>query len=131
MLRFRHLFSPHHIAALVDWLEEKGHVCLELYHPHSGSSPSYFTIHSLEELKQILDDIRWPEAQITIWKNHEKQEFESDEFGSTAGQWGDLRWIYSHNDEVMYFSVQKNRNWCESYQANPNKYRKRVDEWSS
>jgi hypothetical protein len=127
MLKYADLFTPHHIAVLVDWLEEKDGFCVEIYFPHGGGSPSYFSVSSLAELKRLISDIRFPEVQITIWKDRKKEEFESDSYMPMDGE---LKWIYFHGDEVMYFSVQKNRNWSESYEKNPEKYRKEVEEWS-
>jgi len=127
MLKYTDLFTPHHIAVLADWLEEKGELCVEIYIPHGGGSASYFRVSSLAELKLLVADLRSLEVQITIWKNRTKEEFESEECKPIQDE---LRWIYSHSDEVMYFSVQKNRNWSESYTENPGKYQKEIDEWS-
>lgn len=77
MLNFKDLFTPHHIAVLVDWLDEKGELCVEIYIPHGGGSASYFTITSLADLKRLVGDLRSLEIQITIWKNRKKEEFES------------------------------------------------------
>ena len=84
-------------------------------------------VNSLAELKRLVSDIRSPEVQITVWRNRRKEEFESDEYKPVED---DFRWIYSHTNEVIYFSVQKNRNWSESYEKNPEKYRKELEEWS-
>lgn len=127
MLKFKDLFTPHHIAVLFDWLDEKGELCVEIYIPHGGGSASYLTITSLADLKRLVGDLRSLEIQITIWKNRKKEEFESEEYKPVDD---DLRWIYFHADEVMYFSVQKNRNWSESYSKHPEKYQKEVEAWS-
>jgi hypothetical protein len=130
-VRYKELFTPHHIAVLVDWLEEKPDLCVEIYHPHGGGGPSYYTIHSLGELKGLIEPINWPEIQVTIWKNRSRADFESDESGKLETFASDLKWIYFHADEVMYFSVQKNRNWSESYTNHPDKYAKYVEDWNS
>jgi hypothetical protein len=91
-------------------------------------SGSYYTVRSLADLKRILGGILYCEIQITIWKNHTQSEFESDEAEAFLSE---LKWIYTHTDEVMYCSVLKNRNWSESYQNNPDKYAKDVKEWGS
>lgn len=127
MIKYTDLFTPHHIAVLVDWLEEKGEFCVEIYIPHGGGSASHFMVSSLAELKRLVSDIRSQEVQMTVWRSRKKVEFESDEDKPIEDE---LRWIYSHTDEVMYFSVQKNRNWSESYEKNTEKYRKEVEEWS-
>lgn len=126
-MNFVDLFTPHHIAVLVDWLQEKREVCVEIYIPHGGASGSYYTVRSLEDLKRIVSGIRSHEIQITIWKNHTQSEFESDEAEAYLSE---LRWIYSHADEVMYLSVMKNRNWSESYHNDPDKYAQQVKEWA-
>jgi hypothetical protein len=127
MFNYTELFTPHHIAVLVDWLGEKGELCVEIYAPHSGGGPSYHTVHSLAELKGLVS-LKWPEIIITIWKNHNQAEFQSDAGLPVADN---LKWIYFHPDEVMYFAVQKNRNWSESYDKQPEKYRKEVEDWFS
>jgi hypothetical protein len=127
-MNFLDLFTPHHIATLVDWLQEKRELCVEIYIPHGGGSGSYYTVRSLADLKRMLEGIPSREIQITIWKNHTQSEFESDEAEAFLSE---LKWIYTHADEVMYCSVLKNRNWSESYQNNPDKYAKEVKEWSS
>ena len=128
-MRYKELFTAYHIAVLVDWFEERRDLCVEIYFPHSGGGPSYYTIHSLIELKDLIQPINWLEIQITIWKNHKQADFEADDSGKLALV-SDLKWIYSHADEVMYFSVQKNRNWSESYAGHPDKYAKYVEAWN-
>ena len=123
-VKYKDLFTPHHIALLVDWLEEKPDLCVEIYFPHSAGGPAYYTIHSLVELKGLIQPIDWPEIQITIWKNRNQADLESDESGNL-----DLKWMYFHADVVMFFSVQKNRNWSESYSNHPEKYAKFIEEW--
>ena len=130
-MRYKELFSHYHIAVLVDWLEERPDVCVEIYFPHSGGGPSYYTIHSLAELKNLVQPINHPEIQITIWKNRKQADFETDESGTLDALASDLKWIYFHADEVMYFSVQKNRNWSESYANHPDKYAKHIEAWNS
>lgn len=129
-MRYKELFTPHHIAVLVDWFEERSEVCVEIYFPHSGGGPAYYSIHSLGELKGVIAPINWPEIQITIWKNHKQTDFEADESGKLEARISDLSWIYFHADEVMYFAVQKNRNWAESYANHPDKYAKYVEAWN-
>jgi hypothetical protein len=126
-LRYKELFTPHHVALLVDWFEEKSELCVEVYIPHSGGGSSYYTVHSLRELKFIVENTKSLEVQFSIWKNYKQSEFESDEAGVLNF---DLKWIYLHSDEVMYISVGKNRNWTESYAKNPEKYAAEVQEWS-
>ena len=125
---YTELFTPHHIALLIDWFEEKESLCLELYFPHSASSASYFTVRSLSEIRGLIQTIKHPEIQITVWKNHTKEEFETDGPEPCPT---DLKWIYTHGDEIMYLSVLKNRNWTESYHNNPEKYQKQIEEWLS
>jgi hypothetical protein len=84
-------------------------------------------VSSLAELKRLVSVIRCPEVRITVWRSRKKVEFESGEYKPIEDE---LRWFYFHTDEVMYFSSQKNRNWSESYEKNPKKYRKEVEEWS-
>jgi hypothetical protein len=125
-VKYIDLFTPHHVATLTDWLKEKRRLCLEIYVPHGGGSPSYYTVESLAELKVQIENLaRCLEIQITIWKNHTQAEFESD-----VAIPSDIKWIYTHTDEVMYFSVQKNRNWSASYQNDPEKYRVEIEEWN-
>jgi hypothetical protein len=126
-MNYTELFTAHHIAVLVDWLEEKGEVCVEIHIPHGGGSASYYTVRSLNELKRIVT-VNSREIVITIWKTRAQAEFESDEGVPVAD---DLKWMYFHPDEVMYFAVLKNRNWSESYDKNPARYRKDIDEWLS
>jgi hypothetical protein len=125
-MNYKGLFTPHHIAMLADWLHEKGALCAELYIPHGGSTGWYETVRSLAELKKVVAEIRTGEIEITIWKNHTQAEFESDDPFVY-----DLKWIYSHADEVMYFSVHKNRNSSASYNSDPEKYSKDIEEWAS
>jgi hypothetical protein len=56
-MNYTELFTPHHIAVLVDWFAEKPELCVELYHPHGGGSASYFTVRSLAELKSLIQSI--------------------------------------------------------------------------
>lgn len=127
-MNYADLFTPHHIALLADWLAEKGELCVDIYHPHGGGGPTYFTVRSLAELKKVISGTSaYLELIITIWKNHTQAEFESDTPPSFQD---DVKWIYGHNDEVMYFSIQKNRNWSQCYHDNPSKYQKEVEDWS-
>jgi hypothetical protein len=130
-MRYTELFTPHHIAVLADWLAEKTSLCVEIYFPHSGGGPSYYTIHSLSELKSLIQPITWPEIQITIWRHRSQANFEADESGQLDALASDLKWMYFHSDEVMYFSVMKNRNSSESYAEHPDKYAGHVQEWNS
>ena len=124
MLNYRDLFTPHHIATLVDWLtESEFFVQIEL--PHSGGSGVYRTVHSLRELKILVEQVRNPEIEILIWRKRTQTEFESDD------PFPDLKWIYFHPDEVMYLAVKKNRNSSASYIDDPAKYKKEVDDWFS
>ena len=130
-MRYTELFTPHHIAVLVDWLAEKPSLCVEIYFPHSAGGPSYYTIHSLNELKSLIQPITWPEIQITIWRYRSQANFEADESGQLEAFTSDLKWIYFHSDEVMYYSVMKNRNSSESYSKQPERYTGHVQEWNS
>jgi hypothetical protein len=65
-----------------------------------------------------------PEIEILIWRHRTLEEFESDDPFEA-----DLKWIYSHPDEVMYLSVKKNLNSSASYLENPAKYQKESEEW--
>lgn len=127
-MKYTELFTPYHVAVLVDWLAEKGELCVEIYIPHSGGGPIYDTIRSLAELKGVVSRAPGPEIQISIWKNHIQAEFETDEGVPNADN---RQWIYAHNDEVMWFAVSKNPNWSESCHNHPEKYRKEVEEWFS
>jgi hypothetical protein len=95
---------------------------------HVGGSQSYYTVRALRELKSLIPSFdNYLEIVITIWKNHTQAEFESEEPGTL---FLDSYWIYAHGSEVVYFSVQKNRNWTESYVSNPERYDKYVREWA-
>jgi hypothetical protein len=124
MPKYTELFTPHHIATLADWLKEKGEVFVQIELPHSGGSGNYSTARSLGELKRAVQQVNNSEIEITIWKNRTQAEFESDHPFPD-----DLTWIYAHPEEVMYFSVRKNRNSSASYIQDPAKYKKDVDEW--
>lgn len=124
MFNYAGLFTPHHIATLADWLEEKGELFLEIELPHSGGSGLYQTVHSLAEVKRAVEQVSNPEIEIFIWKNRTQVEFESG-----VAFPGDLSWIYLHGDEVMHLAVKKNRNSSESYLNEPGKYQKEVEEW--
>lgn len=127
-MNYKDLFTPHHIALLVDWFNEKGELCVEIYVPHGGGSGSYFTVKSLAELKKIIaESSSCLEIVITVWKNHTQAEFEAEDYKPLQDE---LKWIYSHSDEVMYFSVLKNRNWSQPYHDDPDKYRKEIEDWS-
>lgn len=128
-MNYADLFTPHHIAMVVDWLHEKGELCVEVYIPHGGGGPSLYTVRSLADLKHIVREVRSNEIQITIWKNHKQSELEADDNSEVFRS--NLKWLYAHSDEVMYFSVMKNRNWSESYSKNPDKYAEAVREWVS
>lgn len=128
-MNYTELLTPHHVATFVDWIEAKGDLCVEIYVPHSGGGPSLYTVRSLADLKRIVRAVHSNEIQITIWKNHTQSELEADD-NSEAFR-SDVKWLYAHSDEVMYFSVVKNRNLTESYQKNPGKYAKAVEEWAS
>ncbi|HEY1424104.1 MAG TPA: hypothetical protein VGF20_11665 [Candidatus Acidoferrum sp.] len=130
-MKYSELFTPYHIATLSDWLEEKGELCLEIYIPHGGASSSLFTFRSLREIKQQIDEIITGEIEITIWKHHTQTEFESEEPATSDTNFlQTLKWKYEHRDEVMYFSVKKNRNYSLDYAASPEKYSKALAEWS-
>jgi hypothetical protein len=129
-VRYKELFTPFHIALLVDWLDERPDICVEIYFPHSGGGASYYTIHSVAELKNLIEPINWPEIQIVIWKNRKQADFESDELGKPDALASDLKWMNFHSDEVMYFAVLKNRNWSESYANQPDKYAKHIEVWN-
>lgn len=118
------LFAPHHIATLADWLAEKGEVFLQIELPHSGGSGLYETVRSLADLKRAIQNVGNPEIEILIWRHRTLEEFESDDPFEA-----DLKWIYSHPDEVMYLSVKKNLNSSASYLENPAKYQKESEEW--
>jgi hypothetical protein len=117
------LFTPHHIATLADWLDEKRQLLVQIELPHSGGSGSYATVRSLVELKRIVESVTNPEIEIFIWKNRTERELEN------ADEPDDLEWIYSHPDEVMYLSVKKNRNFSRSYANDPEKYREVLEQW--
>jgi hypothetical protein len=42
-----------------------------------------------------------------------------------------MKMRHKYVDEVMHFSVTKNRNRAESYVNNPEKYAKAVQEWNA
>ncbi len=117
------LFTPHHIATLADWLDERGQLLLQVELPHSGASGFYATIGSLAELKRTLENVTNPEIEIFVWKNRTEEESEG------VDKSDDLKWIYSHPDEVMYLSVKKNRNFSPSYAKDPERYREFVEQW--
>jgi hypothetical protein len=103
-MKYTELFTAHRIAGLVDWFAERPELCVEIYYPHSGGGPGYFTVRSLAELKTLIQGIDCLEIQITIWKSHSQFELESDQAESFLTK---LEWICQHSDEVMYFSVQR------------------------
>jgi len=123
----RDLFTPHHVATLADWLEEKGQLFVQIELPHSGGSGLYRTVPSLGELKRTVEQVRHPEIEIIVWRDRTQAEFES----ATHPLPDDLDWIYHHPDEVMYLAVKKNRNSSASYIDDPAKYKKEVDDWFS
>ena len=126
MFKAKDLFTAHHVSLLADWLDEKGELCLEIYIPYGGGSPTYYGIRSLDDVKHAISKVSPLEIQITIWKNYTKEQFEADQVPKDVS---DLKWIYSYNDEVMYFSVHKNRNWTESFHKAPEKYSRQIEEW--
>lgn len=79
MMKYTELFTPHHIAVLVDWFAERPELCVELYYPHSGGRPGYFTVRSLAELNSLIQGIDCLEIHITIWKSHSQPELKSDQ----------------------------------------------------
>ena len=88
MFNYTDLFTPHHIAVLVDWLREKGELLLQIELPRSGGSGLSQTVHSLAEIKRAVEQVSNPEVEILIWKNRTQGEFESsDSF------FDDLKWI--------------------------------------
>ena len=102
---------------------------MEIYIPHSGGSGTFYTVKSVAELKGIIaNSSSYLEIVITIWKNRTQTELESDDYKPFQD---DLKWIYFHSDEVMYFSVLRNRNWSQCYHENPDKYHREVEEWLS
>lgn len=123
-MNYTELFTPHHIATLSDWLEEKGQILVQVELPHSGGSGLRYTVRSLAEIKRAIAPIHHPEIEIMIWKNQTEEQLESDHPLPD-----DLPWIYSHPDEVMYLAVKKNRA-STAYLDNPGKYRKAIDDWS-
>ena len=123
-MNYTELFTPHHIATLADWLEEKGQIFLQIELPHSGGSGLYHTVRSLAEIKRAVAEVRNPEIEIIIWKNQTQEQFESDHPLPD-----DLTWIYQHSGEVMYLAVKKNRAFSAAYMENPQKYQKAIDEW--
>jgi hypothetical protein len=125
-MNYTELFTPHHIAEFANWLEEKRSLFVEIYVPHGGGSASLFTVHTLGEIRDIVRNLRSLEIQITIWKNYTQADHESDRPVPS-----DTKWLNTHVNEVMYFSVMKNRNWSEAYATNPGKYQGYVDEWLS
>ncbi len=122
-MKYTELFSPHHLATLVDWLEEKGQLLLQIELPHSGGSGVCHTVQSLAELKVLIEGVTHPEIEIVIWKNMTQSAFESDELLP------DLKWIYGHTDEVMYLAVLKNRNFSFSYSDHAARYEKAISDW--
>jgi hypothetical protein len=124
MFNYKDLFTAHHIATLADWFEEKGEVFLQIELPHSGGSGLYQTVHSVAEVKRYVEQVTNPEITILIWKNRTKAQLESD-----VPFPDDLKWVYLHNDEVMYFAVTKNRNSSASYITDPGKYSDAIKQW--
>jgi hypothetical protein len=121
------LFTPAHLAVLVDWLEEKKSLCVEIYIPHGGGSSHLFNFTSLAELKGLILKFQHGEIQITIWKNYAGEQLEGED--DLITEVSAIKWIYSHCDEVMYFSVTKNRNRSDQYDKNPEKYAAFVEKW--
>ena len=124
-MNYRDLFTPHHIATLVDWLQERGQLFVQIELPHSGGGGWHGAVGSLRELKQRVEQVKHSEIEIVIWKNRTQAEFESDD------PFPDLKWIYLHADEVMYVAVRKNRNSSACYRDDPAKYKKEVEDWFS
>lgn len=62
------LFSLHNLALLHDWLEENGELLVDIYRPHSGGSGFQYFIHSLEELKTLVEAEVWEVITITIFR---------------------------------------------------------------
>ncbi len=127
-MKYTELFTPHHIAELVDWFAEKPELCVEIYIPYGAGSEEYFTIRSLAELKSLILSITSQQVQITIWKNHSQSELESEEAQPLPEE---MKTRYKYVNEVMHFSVTKNRNRTESYVNHPDRYAKFVEEWNA
>jgi hypothetical protein len=120
-MKYTDLFTPHHLATLVDWLAEKGQLLVQIELPHSGGAGLSYTVRSMAELKAAIQQVSHPEIEIMIWKNISNAPVEAE--------LPDLHWIYMHSDEVMYLAVKKNRNFNASYQDSPARYEKTIDDW--
>jgi len=62
------LFSPHNIAAVHDWLSERGELYIYLEYPHSGGSGTAYLIRTLTDLKQLLAQQAYSEIEILIFQ---------------------------------------------------------------
>jgi hypothetical protein len=105
----------------------KKSLSVEIYIPHGGGSGHIFDFTSLAELKALILKFQHGEIQITIWRNYTAEQLEGED--NLAIEVSAIKWIYSHSDEAMYFSVTKNRNRSDQYDKNPEKYAAFVEEW--
>lgn len=184
-MNYTSLFSPHNIAALHDWLSERGELYIRLEYPHSGGSGTSYLIRTLQDLKQVMAQQTHPEIEIFIFRQlifpirgiadeslleRALKEIPDQQYYTIAlldyypsdckfladGKghlelrkdfievWGksvavgtnpldldyiDNKWIYTSADEIMYFTVRKNRNYYERYDKSPDRYKEVIDLW--
>jgi hypothetical protein len=66
-MNYSHLFLPHNLALLSDWLGETGELYVDVYLPHSGGSSSAYFVHSMKDLKSLISQQAHPEIVIAVF----------------------------------------------------------------
>jgi hypothetical protein len=122
-MNYLELFTPHHIATITDWLAENGKLSVRLEWPHRGQSGSTYTVASIDELRELISQQTHPEIKIWIFKKSGTEEADYERMD-------DETWVYNNANQVIFFSVTKNRNHSESYAKNPKKYESAIKTWT-
>ena len=126
-MNYLDLFTKYHVAQLVDWFEEVDQMLVSIYLPHSGGSGIIYEVKSLEELNELIKKQTHGEIEIIIFKNYHE---ETDEFDNLLEEiFNNIKLVYDRSEEIMYFSVTKNRNYHTTFDQNKDKYDHAIKLW--
>ena len=121
-MNYCNLFTAHLVALLHDWLEDAGELLVRLEWPHRGGSGTSYRIASLRELKELLAVQDHPEIEVFVFRRNDISEDELDSYL-------EMQWVCKNPDDVIYVTVNKNRNYYERYHDQPSRYQSVVEDW--